>query len=144
MRCVLPVLAVLSLAFAPVPFPKRQTADVAADLEAMQGTWVLADAHKDGVREKVTGRCLWVIKGDRVSASLDGKKGSTCFIRLDGAAKPRFIDLLNRRDDKAANNPGRYRLRGDTLTVCLGKDRPRDVSGYGPSNGVWVFKRVER
>ena len=33
---------------------------------------------------------------------------------------------------------------GDTLTVCIGPGvRPRDLSGFGPSNGVSVFKRVK-
>ena len=37
--------------------------------------------------------------------------------------------------------PGRYRVDSETLVVCFGKVRPRDLSGYGPSNGVWVMKR---
>jgi uncharacterized protein (TIGR03067 family) len=144
MRRFLPLLVLSSLAFAPAPLPRRQAPDRgAADLEAMQGSWVLSYAHKDGVREDVSRRAVWAIEGDALTTSLDGKKGSSLFIKLDGGTSPRSLDLLSARDAKDPT-PGRYSLEGDTLTACVGAQRPRDLSGYGPSNGVWVMKRVKR
>jgi uncharacterized protein (TIGR03067 family) len=127
---------VVSLGFAPVPFidPGK------ADLKKMQGSWVLTHAHKDGVREEVTQGAVWTIQDDCLTTTLDGMPGSTLFIKLDGTTTPRSIDLRNNReDDKAAS--GRYRVEDDTLTVSLGEKRPSDLSGKGPCNGVWVFKR---
>jgi uncharacterized protein (TIGR03067 family) len=100
MRRVLPLLAaMLALAFAPAPFPKRQAADAgAADLKTMQGAWVLVCELKNGRREEMTRECVWLIEGDRIRAFLDGKEGSTSFIKLDGRSKPRSIDLRTQRD----------------------------------------------
>jgi uncharacterized protein (TIGR03067 family) len=149
MRRVLPLLAaILALAFAPAPFPKRQDAG-AADLKTMQGAWVLVCELKNGRREEMTRECVWLIEGDRIRASLDGKEGSTSFIKLDGRSKPRSIDLRTQRD-QASHLPGIYVLERDLLNVCLGdpndlrKLRPRDLSGFGQSRGVWVFKRKKR
>jgi hypothetical protein len=60
----------------------------------------------------------------------------------DWAAYPGSIDLSSKREGDADPAPGRYCIQGDTLTVCIGPGvRPRDLSGFGPSNGVSVFKR---
>ena len=130
MRRVIPLLALASLAFAPAPVFRGKPDHARDDLKAMQGEWVLAYAHQDGVRGDVTQESVWAIEGDRLATSLDGKAASTYFIRLDGRTEPRSIDLLSRRDD-VAPTPGRYSLKGDSLTICVGKDRPRDLSGLG-------------
>jgi uncharacterized protein (TIGR03067 family) len=136
MRRVLLLLAVVLLGFAPVPFSDPEK----ADLKKMQGSWILASAHKDGVREEVKQEAVWTIKDDCLTTTLDGVPGSTLFIKLDGTTAPRSIDLRDDRgNDKAAL--GRYRVEDDTLTVSLGEKRPPDLSGKGPCNGVWVFKR---
>jgi uncharacterized protein (TIGR03067 family) len=147
MRRTLPLLALLSLAFAPAPFPKRQAADAAAgDLKTMQGAWLLVCELKNGRQEDMTRECVWLIQGDRIRTFLDGKEGSTSFIKLDGRSKPRSIDLRTQRD-QASYLPGRYVLEGDLFKICLGDPndlrnlRPRDLSGSGQSRGVWVFKR---
>jgi uncharacterized protein (TIGR03067 family) len=134
--------AALSLGFAPAPLPKPDHGK--ADLEKMQGAWVLAYAIKQGcLREEPDQEAVWVIKGDVLTTSLGGKPGSTCYVTLDGRTTPRSIDLRNRRGE-ADPAPGRYSVDGDTLTVCIGEKRPRDLSGHGPSNGVWVMKRKKR
>jgi uncharacterized protein (TIGR03067 family) len=138
LRTAVPLLTALCVAFAPLPFPGADTSK--ADLERMQGAWVLAYAHQKGVREEVTQESVWVIKGDRLTTSLDGKPGSVCTIRLDGRTRPGSIDLADSRA-KFGTAPGRYRVDGDTLSVSMGETRPRDLSGNGPCNGVWVMKR---
>lgn len=137
-RCLLPLLAAASLAFAPVPRPKPDP--TREDRERMQGAWVLAYAHRNGVREEVTQEAVWVIDGGRLQTSLDGKPGSTCSIKLDGRTRPGSIDMTDGRPG-AGTALGRYRVDGDTLTVSMGESRPTDLSGLGPCNGVWVFKR---
>src|SRR5262245_18838494 len=89
------LLALASLAFAPAPFPKPDPGK--EDLEKMQGSWVLSYAHNRGMREEVSGKVVCTIKGDVLTATLDGKKGSTCYIKLDARTNPRSIDLSSRR-----------------------------------------------
>jgi uncharacterized protein (TIGR03067 family) len=140
MRHTALLVSLLSLAFAPLPFPKPDPSK--DDLARMQGEWVISRAHNRGVVEEVGGASVWTIKGDVLTTSRDGKIVSTCYIRLDGRTRPGSIDLHNKREGDADPAPGRYRVDGDTLTVCIGPGvRPRDLSGFGPSNGVWVYKR---
>jgi uncharacterized protein (TIGR03067 family) len=136
------VVAMSGAGFAPVPRPKPKP-PAKDDLKLMQGTWVFIRGHKDGVHEKARLKVVWVIEGDRLTASIGGRKPSRYFVRLGRAAAPRPFDLLTKREDKSGV-PGRYRLEGDTLTICTGEQRPPDLSGYGPYGSVWVFERQKK
>jgi uncharacterized protein (TIGR03067 family) len=144
-RCLPPVvIALLAVAFAPAPFPRRPASgSTADDLEALQGAWVFDHSLENGKRIPGGRKPVWRIEGDRLTTSLDGKEQSRCYLTLHGSTSPRCIDLRARRTDTDPA-PGRYRLMGNTLTVSFGQTRPRDLSGFGPSNGVWVFKRLGR
>jgi uncharacterized protein (TIGR03067 family) len=139
MRRLLPVFAVLSLAFAPLPRPSG----VKEDLARLQGAWLLKYAVQNGVREDQSRKAVWLFEGHRVSASLDGKPGDTYFIALHGKRTPRNFDIL-----KSEGGPprvlGLYAVDGDVLRVCIGEGRPADLSGNGLSRGVWVFQRMKR
>jgi uncharacterized protein (TIGR03067 family) len=136
------LLTLVSLAFAPAPV-YRPKPDTRTDLEKMQGDWVLVYAHKNGVREEVTRQVVWTINGDCIIATLDGKKCSTTYFELDGRTTPRSIDLLNKRDG-VKSVPGWFSVDNDTLKFCRDEERPADLSGFGTSNGVWVFDRKKR
>jgi uncharacterized protein (TIGR03067 family) len=141
MRLVLPMLAVWSLGFAPVPLPRPDPAK--EDLKRLQGAWVLAFSVKNGLREDQSQKGVWRIEGNRITTMLDGRKITTVSIVLDARTTPRSIDIISSASG-GARVPGRYSVEGDTLKVCLGAKRPADLSGNGTSNGVWVFKRVKR
>src|SRR5262249_12053598 len=68
MRRLLPVLVLLSLAFAPAPLPKGP----AADLEKMQGVWVVESFIGNGVRMPATQENVWTIAGSRVTTTFAG------------------------------------------------------------------------
>jgi uncharacterized protein (TIGR03067 family) len=141
-RCLLlVVVAALSLGFAPAPLPRRAAPATSAadDLKAMQGAWVLRYSIKNGRWEQQAQEAVWLVEGDRVSTTLDGKKGSQFFISLNSKTSPRSIDIRSTRESAPVS--GCYSVAGDTLRVCLGQPRPRDLSGNGTENGVWVFKR---
>jgi uncharacterized protein (TIGR03067 family) len=139
MRCFLPFFALVSVAFAPAPEPTPAQ----QDLKRMQGAWVLVYAVTNGLRENQTQEAVWLIEGNRVSTTLDGKKGATFYIALDSKIKPRALDILS-SEKGTPKTLGRYSLDGDTLKVCLGEKRPPDLSGNDPSRGVWVFNRKKR
>jgi uncharacterized protein (TIGR03067 family) len=144
MHRVIQLLAVLSLAFAPAPVYRPKPDTGKDDLKAMQGSWVIHRSHNPGVSEDVDGTGVWTFEGDVLTTSRGGKKVSTSYARLDGTTRPGSIDLYNRREGDPDPAQGRYRVEGDTLTVCIGPGvRPRDLSGFGPSNGVWVYKRMK-
>jgi uncharacterized protein (TIGR03067 family) len=139
MRRLLPLLAVLSLAFAPLPRPSA----VKEDLARLQGAWVLMYSVKNRLREDQSQQAVWLFEGSRVTATLDGKPGSTFDVVLHGKASPRSFDVLTTEKGKPVVL-GRYAVDGDTLWVSLGDPRPADLSGDGTSNGVWVFHRKKR
>lgn len=140
MRRLGPLVVVLLVGFAPVPPYRPKAGEL--DLAQIQGTWVLDHAHKNGVREEVTQKAVWVIKGDCLTTTLDGKPGSTNYLKLNARTTPGSLDLRSARDAATAV-PGRYRVDGDTLTVSMGAERPADLSGMGPCSGVWVMRRVK-
>jgi uncharacterized protein (TIGR03067 family) len=137
-RFTVPLLAVASLGFAPLPFPKPDPSK--KDLQRMQGAWVLVDSHRDGRHDDLRHEAVWVIEGHRLTISLDGTPERPRSIALDGRTAPPSLDL---GPGRPGDHPlaGRYRVDGDTLTVRIGVERPADLSGRGPGNGVWVFKR---
>src|SRR5262245_15550964 len=96
MRHLLPALAVLSLAFAPLPRPSA----VKEDLAAVQGAWVLMYSIKNRFREDQSQKAVWLFEGNRVSASLDGKPGSSFYFVLHGKASPRSFDILKTENGK--------------------------------------------
>jgi uncharacterized protein (TIGR03067 family) len=143
MRRVVPIVVVLSLGFAPAPVFRERPGSHSDDLKAMQGRWVLAYALRDGEREEVTGEVVWVSKDDSITATLDGKGGSTTFFEMGIRTTPRSIDLRDVRGG-VESAPGRYSVGKDTLKVCRDETRPADLSGRGTSGGVWVFEREKR
>src|SRR5262245_42485012 len=97
MRRVLPLLALHSPAVAPVP-PDRPTPGAGkADLEAMQGAWVLDHSHSGGVRSAPDAQeTVWLVEGDAVTTTWGGAKSSRFYITLDAEPAPRAIDVRPR------------------------------------------------
>jgi uncharacterized protein (TIGR03067 family) len=130
-------LAVLSLAFAPAPFP-RAGREV-NDLKAIQGYW--ADTrHVSGGQVEASHGIL--IRGNRI----DVGRAELPF-RLHVRRKPCAIDI---GDPDAVGVlsffVGIYKLEGDKLTLCYrdSKDeggRPRAFDGSSPGTHLHVFKR---
>jgi uncharacterized protein (TIGR03067 family) len=137
MRRILPLLALalLSLAFAPAPFPKsRNTDSTKEDMKAMQGEW--AGQFADSA--------LITIVGDRMVYTSDyGWK-----FTLNAKTTPKRIEAFGFGPGLAGKTHlGIYRLEKDKLTICwrlnsAGKlDWP--VSDNPVQKDVWlqVFKR---
>jgi uncharacterized protein (TIGR03067 family) len=135
--------AVVSLAFAPLPFPKPDTAK--ADLGKMQGEWrcvscILSGKPRDLVAHPIT----VTVKGDQMGF---GTPDDTWRLVLDVKPGLRRIDFVRVKSlDGTDLIRGVYRLDGDTLTFCwrMGKDekdRPTSLDPAQPEVWVYAFKR---
>jgi uncharacterized protein (TIGR03067 family) len=124
------LLAGLSLAFAPAPFPRAVKPEREDDLKKLQGAWV-----RDG------DKCLIQVTGQRVQFP---SKSDAWVIRLDAKTTPRRIDFVHHQDKKNIFL-GIYRIEGDTLTYCVRhsadeKTRPKE---FASKDGAWlqVYRR---
>ena len=109
------------------------------------GTWAITDAAEGGTRataeqkEKGLGRV--VIKGDRLTVKNLNSSGPGTVLSfcIDPSKSPKLISLipLNDKMEDDGNQPirlGIYELKGDTLTICAGADRPDNFEVVGGSN----------
>jgi uncharacterized protein (TIGR03067 family) len=60
-------------------------------------------------------------------------------VRVDASKNPKEIDLEMPGDNETA--PGIYRIKDDTLQICIGDRRPKEFSSMGKAQMLWTFKR---
>jgi uncharacterized protein (TIGR03067 family) len=143
MRRVLPHYAVLSLAFAPAPFPRPGLSK--ADLEKMQGEWICISFLTEGRRHDLLAHPLTAkVQGDRMTF---GSPDDTWRLTRDGGGIARHIDFHRVKPLGGIDLiRGVYRLDNDTLTICWclrkeEKDRPTGFDPAQPNVWVHVYKR---
>jgi uncharacterized protein (TIGR03067 family) len=104
-------------------------------MKKLEGTWAITDAAEGGTRataeQKAKGLGRAIIKGDKMTIKTLGSSGpgTTLSISVDPTKSPKLISLipLNDKLEDDGNQPirlGIYELKGDTLTICCGADRP--------------------
>jgi uncharacterized protein (TIGR03067 family) len=135
---------VLSLAFAPAPFPrpgKRDTNE--SDLKKLQGGWLRVTMTLDGQFRQDNTPITIIQARMQFPAPTDAWT-----LTLDATKKPKTIDARN------VGNPqnvfyGIYQIEGDTLTICWRHNvtvdkRPTNFDRAAP--GVWhqIYKRTKR
>jgi uncharacterized protein (TIGR03067 family) len=148
MRRVLPLYAVLSLAFAPAPLPKP----IPKALKAMQGHWTVQDWGFAAPKEQaVLLRGPWLrrkpkdevviipgfaeVVGSNMAFSTNGKITSRWLLHavIDrGAGNASVLDLV--QPQGRSKMQGIYKIEGDTLTICYrdpGRHRPDVFSNEG-------------
>jgi uncharacterized protein (TIGR03067 family) len=130
MRRLLPLLALLSLAFAPAPLPKpSRDAD---PFLAMSGQW--AGGHELSIRE------------GEIVYDPAGPVTNRYRLRVDPRASPAAYDLFH--PTNTGDTPewkGIYKIQGDTLTLCYNDarwGRPTAFEGPGRGAATEVYKRV--
>jgi uncharacterized protein (TIGR03067 family) len=142
MRRILPLLAVLCLAFAPLPFPKPDRSD--ADLKALQGEWHRALVTIDRVvHSEVGSETTIVIAGDRMKYSVAGRPTNEWEFTLDRKARPPRFDRKGLKGHAAGlTYLGIYRIDGDGFTLCSRDGhRPEGFDATGGSVFVEVYRR---
>jgi hypothetical protein len=95
MRRVLPLIAVLLVGFAPVPFPKASKDEGRTDLDKMRGGWVKV-WYSSGGQKRHDGRVVIEFKDDHMTRSLNG--ADEWVARIDSKTNPRRIDLQGYSD----------------------------------------------
>jgi uncharacterized protein (TIGR03067 family) len=118
------------------------------DLKKFEGNWVFASWNHAGEALPAEARdtAKWTIKGDKYTFEFAGmtEEGT---IKLDPSKKVPTIDLtITAGNDKGKEQPGIYKIDGDTITFCFarpgGTDRPKDfTSTEDDSNILIVMKR---
>jgi uncharacterized protein (TIGR03067 family) len=132
---ILPLLlALLSLAFAPAPFPKKARPARVTDFDKLQGTWI-----REAVYVNRKGAWLRRVKAPVVDTIIGGNRvawGDT-FVQpiadesfsLCAGIAARAIDFTSEQTPGVER--GVYHLDGDTLTLVLpprGEARPKSLN----------------
>jgi uncharacterized protein (TIGR03067 family) len=147
MRHVLPLFALLTMAFAPAP-PYRPKPDLSKeDLRQLQGAWGRVHCSVDGavIKERPGGVTV-KIEGARMAF---GSPGDTWSVTLDAGKKPKRIDCLNTtRKGKGSLYLGLYRLEGETLTISWRRDdagggRPLGFDPAEPNVMLHAYTRIK-
>lgn len=116
-------------------------ADTSKDAQAIQGTWIIEAAERDGKADNdVKGGKLSLKDGNLVMTTKNDEQKAA--YKLDPTKKPRTIDVT------PAGEPtiqGIYELDGDRLKICITKEkgRPSEFNGKG-DNMLLVLKRQKK
>jgi uncharacterized protein (TIGR03067 family) len=137
MRRILLLFAVLSLAFAPAPFPKP----IPKDLKPLQGEWTLTSGMMcigvGRTGKGISSPAPLKVTGNQMSGTLADAE-----IILDGRRTPRGIHLRCTQDGKNHEWLGIYKLDGDILTILMRNDRrPAAFTDIRMGSLLLVFKR---
>ena len=131
MRTGLLLLALLSLAFAPAPFPRRQRPQA-----RLEGRWLLVTGPNRGVEMLIEPARMTFLHRSPVVYRLT----------LDAQKRPARYDIAYPGRSEAAFL-GIYKVDGDTLVLCsnlAGHGRPTAFEGLGRGSSIEVYKRVKR
>lgn len=144
------VVAFLAIGFLTAADDKQ---DAKKDLEAMQGTWVLASGTQDGVATppEILKKTKIVITENKFTFPSDSTVGTSVSgtIKIDPSKRPKAMDSTAAAGpDKGKTSLGIYEIGDDGYKVCFaapGKDRPTEFSSKpGSGHNLQVWKRAPK
>lgn len=113
------------------PAAEQQNAN---DAQSIRGTWIVASAELNGQSSQSAAGDKFTFDGDKVTIENKVKKSEPIAYKLNPKKPLAEIDI----EDKPVTL-GIYELKGDTLTICYGQERP---TKFDSSQGLLL--RLER
>jgi uncharacterized protein (TIGR03067 family) len=135
---LLAVIAVVSLAFAPAPFPRRERGK--DDSKKIEGTWLRLSCSGGSlppVPRPIND--VVVITGNRIFY----KSSNSTWILTLGTAGPRTFDLTRPEGGRVGAWIGVYEIDGDTMRICFtsSTERPRGIQPTRTGEFLQTFRR---
>ena len=122
------------------PAPK----DDKEDTKKFEGDWTFTAWESAGqaLPQAALDMAKWSVKGDKYTFEM-GEQKEEGTIKLDPAKKPATIDFaITSGNDKGKDQPGIYKVDGDTITICLArpgaKERPTDFKSTEDNGFILV------
>jgi uncharacterized protein (TIGR03067 family) len=118
------------------------------DLKKLQGEWQIESWIQLGQKINVTG--TWTFKEDKYTLDQGGDNVEDGTIKLNQKKKPAVMDLeITGGNCAGKNQPGIYKIDGDTLTLCFAwpgvADRPTDFDSTRENRWILItLKRVKK
>jgi uncharacterized protein (TIGR03067 family) len=116
------------------------------DLKRLEGDWKIESWEQLG--QPVQMNATWSFKGDKYALAI-GANLEEGTIKIDQRKKPPAIDLeITGGNCKGKDQPGIYKLDGDTLTMCFAwpgtADRPTEFQSTAEGRTILVtLKRAK-
>ncbi len=114
--------------------------DDKSDLKKLEGEWIIDSWVQLGQPIAIKG--TWSFKDEKYSLNQGGalEEGT---VKLDKAKKPPIFDLaITAGTCEGKDQPGIYKLDGDTLTLCLAwpgtTDRPADFESTADNRFILI------
>jgi uncharacterized protein (TIGR03067 family) len=134
------ILCTTILLLAPgTPDDKREVERL-AELEKLQGEWVMHASESKGLPARTPPPSIWTFNGTEYSTMQPGGGGVTVKIAIDPSQSPKHLD---RTAVSGRVMLGIYKLEGDTLTICGGTadKRPTEFKTTADFGTITVLKR---
>lgn len=141
-------LTVLSLAFAPAPFPKRTPIRGGDDAQRIQGTWVVTKQGTSESQQPANDGLRWVFTAGQIQIRSGDRRYDWTY-RIDPNAAPRTLDMVfGRENGESSPLKALYSLSDDTLVVAYHTGswavRPKSLTAPDPEVYRMTFKRERR
>src|SRR5262249_25531501 len=142
LRLLLLSTAILAVAFAPAPFPKKDRETRKSLLEQMQGWWAHTAEVQDGRPSALFGLRVH-IEGNTLQYYVNQSKADGWTIKVDPSTKPPSLDKMS-LNSKTYVIPSRVSVEGDVMKIAWthNNERPPDLSGA--KGRAITFKRERR